>query len=135
ARGACAADVVNGVVVDGDGKVAARSREPERVGAVVEGLVHRRAAEAGGLLVQETVTSRGEAIYDFAVPVRVKGRKWGTIRVGLSKQRMDAEIRKTRLELGALTLVTLLLGCGAAAVMARRIARPVQPLAEGAAAL
>src|SRR2546427_3939336 len=71
----------------------------------------------------------------FAVPVQVEGRKWGTIRVGLSKQRMEAEIGKTRLELGALSLAVLLLGGVAAALMARRIARPMQQLAEGAAAV
>src|SRR5207247_2283795 len=92
ARVAGEADVVYALVLDADGRVAAHSRDPERVGAVLEGLVHRRAALASKLLVQETVTSRGEAIYDFAVPVQVEGRKWGTIRVGLSKQRMEAEI-------------------------------------------
>ncbi|MBI4254990.1 MAG: PAS domain-containing protein, partial [Candidatus Rokubacteria bacterium] len=46
-----------------------------------------------------------------------------------------AEILRTRLELGALTLVILLLGGVAAAVMARRIAGPVRALAEGAAAI
>src|SRR5437899_738161 len=65
----------------------------------------------------------------------VGDRKWGTVRLGLSKARMDAEIRRTRLELGALTMVTLLLGGMAAALVARRIARPVQQLAEGAAAI
>ena len=135
ARVAGEADVVYALVLDADGRVAAHSRDPERVGAVLEGLVHRRAALASELLVQETVTSRGEAIYDFAVPVQVEGRKWGTIRVGLSKQRMEAEIGRTRLELGALTLVVLLLGGLAAALVARRIARPVQRLAEGAAAI
>ena len=134
-RAAAEDDVRYALVLDADGKVAVHSGHPERVGSALEGAVPARAAAAGEPLIQETVTPRGESIYDFAVPVLVEGRKWGTIRVGLSKQRMDAEIRKTRLELGALTLVTLLLGCGAAAVMARRIARPVQQLAEGAAAL
>ena len=135
ARVAGEADVVYALVLDADGRVAAHSSHPERVGAVLEGPAHRRAARAGELLVQETVTSRGEAIYDFALPVQVEGRKWGTIRVGLSKQRMEAEIGKTRVELGALTLVVLLLGGLAAALMARRIARPVQRLAEGAVAI
>ena len=135
ARVAGEADVVYALVLDADGRVAAHSSHPERVGAVLEGPAHRRAARAGELLVQETVTSRGEAIYDFALPVQVEGRKWGTIRVGLSKQRMEAEIGKTRVELGALTLAVLLLGGLAAALMARRIARPVQRLAEGAVAI
>jgi two-component system sensor histidine kinase AtoS len=135
ARAVAEEDVRYALVLDADGKVAVHSRHPERVGAAMEGAVAAGAAAAVEPLIQETVTSRGESIYDFAVPVQVDGRRWGTIRVGLSKQRMDAEIRKTRLELGALTLVTLLLGSVAAAVMARRIARPMQQLAEGAAAI
>jgi two-component system, NtrC family, nitrogen regulation sensor histidine kinase GlnL len=129
------ADVAYAVVLDADGKVAAHSRYPERVGLPLRGAAHERAAETVEPLTQETITSAGEAVYDFAVPVLVDGRKWGTVRLGLSKRRMEAEIRKARLELGALTLVTLLLGGAAAAVVARRIARPVQQLAEGAAAI
>jgi PAS domain S-box-containing protein len=128
-------DVVYAVVLDADGKVAAHSRYPERVGLLLHGAAHERAAGAVEPLTQETVTNAGKAVYDFAVPVLVDGRKWGTVRLGLSKGRMEAELRRTRLELGALTLVTLLLGSVAAALMARRIARPVQQLAAGAAAI
>ena len=128
-------DVVYAVVLDADGKVAAHSRYPDRVGLLLRGAVPEQAASATEPLTQEMVTGAGEAVYDFAVPVLVDGRKWGTVRLGLSKQRMEAELRRTRLELGALTLVTLLLGSVAAALVARRIARPVQQLAEGAAAI
>jgi two-component system, NtrC family, nitrogen regulation sensor histidine kinase GlnL len=128
-------DVVYAVVLDADGRVAAHSRYPERVGLALRGTVPERAVEAIEPLTQETTTSAGEAVYDFTVPVLVDGRKWGTIRLGLSKRRMEAEIRNARLELGVLTLVTLLLGGAAAALVARRIARPVQQLAEGAAAI
>jgi PAS domain S-box-containing protein len=128
-------DVVYAVVLDSDGKVAAHSRHPERVGILLRGPEHERAAATMDPLTQEMVTSAGVAVYDFAVPVMVDDRKWGTVLLGLSKARMDAEIRRTRLELGALTLVTLLFGGMAAALVARRIARPVQQLAEGAAAI
>src|SRR5437773_2063265 len=128
-------DVVYAVVPDADAKLAAHSRYPERVGLPLRGAVQERAADTPEPLTQETVTSAGEAVYDFAVPVLVDGRKWGTVRLGLSKRRMENEIRRTRLELGALTLVTLLLGGAAAALVARRIARPVQQLAKGAAAI
>ncbi|MBI2492921.1 MAG: PAS domain-containing protein [Candidatus Rokubacteria bacterium] len=116
ARVGAEADVVYAIVLDADGKIAAHSRRPERVG---EALGERR---------QPSVS-------EFAVPVMVDGRPWGGVRVGLSRGRMDAEILRTRLELGALTLVILLLGGVAAAVMARRIAGPVRALAEGAAAI
>ena len=128
-------DVVYAFILDADGTVAAHSRHPERVGLSLKGGVHERAASAVEPLTQETVTSAGEAVFDFAVPVMVEDRKWGTVRLGLSKRRMEAEILRTRLELGALTLATLLVGGVAAALVARRIARPMQLLAEGAAAI
>jgi two-component system, NtrC family, sensor histidine kinase AtoS len=134
-RAAAEQDVVYAMVLDADGKVAAHSRYPERVGLLLQGAVPERAASATEPVTQQTVTGAGEAVYDFAVPVLVDGRKWGTARLGLSKRRMEAEIRRARLELGALTVVTLLLGSVAAALVARRIARPVQQLAEGAAAI
>jgi nitrogen fixation/metabolism regulation signal transduction histidine kinase len=48
---------------------------------------------------------------------------------------MERLIRRTRWELGSLTVATLLLGGLAAALVARRISRPVQQLAAGAAAV
>ncbi len=135
ARIAAEHDVVYAIVLDADGRIAADSRYPERVGQFLQGAVHERAASATEPLTQETVTRAGEAVYDFTVPVLVDGRKWGTVRLGLTKARTEAELRRTRLELGALTLVTLLVGSVAAALVARRIARPVQQLAEGAAAI
>ncbi len=136
ARATDETDVVYAMVLDGDGKVAAHSRRPERIGSTLEGPVHERAARTEEPLTQEAVvTSTGEAIYDFAVPVIVDHQKWGTVRVGLSKRRMDEEIRKTRLELAVLATVTLLLGGIAAALVARRIAGPVQALEEGAGAI
>ncbi len=136
ARVAAQADVVYAIVLDAEGKVAAHSRHPERAGQPLRGPVDELAGMTDTLLVQET-TLKGtrEAIYDFAVPVLVEGQKWGTARVGLSKRRMEAEIRRTRWELGGLTAVTLILGGLAAALVARRIARPVRRLAEVAGAI
>jgi two-component system sensor histidine kinase AtoS len=136
ARVATETDVVYAIVVDAEGRVAAHSEEPERVGLPLEGPVDTRAFEADGPAIQETVAPlTGEAIFDFAVPVLVQDKKWGTIRVGLSKRRMEAEIRKTRRELSVLAAATLLLGGLAAALFARRIANPVRQLEERAAAI
>jgi PAS domain S-box-containing protein len=129
------ADVLYAVVLDADGKVAAHSRHPEHVGLALQGAGAERATATAEPTLPDTVAARGRSVYDFTVPVQVEGRTWGTIRVGLSTRRMDAEIRKTRIELGALAVVTLLLGGGAAALMARRIARPMQQLTESAIAI
>jgi two-component system sensor histidine kinase AtoS len=133
-RVAAEEDVVHAIVLDADGRVAAHSHAPGTVGTPLEDPVGRRAARADTALVQESDAAGGPA-YDFTVPVVIEGRKWGTARVGVSKQRMEAEIHATRLELGALTLVTMLLGAIGAAVVARRIARPVRQLAAGATAI
>jgi len=134
ARVATESDVVYAIALDADGRVAAHSGRPERAGIVLEGAVDRHAADATAPLIQETVT-RHEPVYDFAVPVVVDRQKWGTVRVGLSKRRMEAAIWATRLELGAVAAATLLLGGLVAALVARRISRPVHALAEGAQAI
>jgi two-component system sensor histidine kinase AtoS len=136
ARIAAEEDVRYAIVLDADGRVAAHSGHPERVGTILAGPVHARAAAAVAPLTQETtLADTGEAIYDFTVPVLVERRPWGTVRVGLSKRRMEAQILRTRIELLALTAATLVLGGVAAALVARRIARPVRQLAEGAKAI
>jgi PAS domain S-box-containing protein len=130
------ADVVYAIILDAEGKVAAHSRRPDLVGKVLSSPVDRRAAAADVLLVQETVRqNRNEGMYDFAVPVLVGAQRWGTARIGLSKRRMEAQIHRTRLELAGLTVITLLVGGLAAALVARRIARPVRELAAGAEAI
>jgi two-component system sensor histidine kinase AtoS len=135
ARLAAEQDVHYAIILDGEGRVAAHSARPDRVGLVLPGEVDRRAAATLDPLVQETRSDTGEVVDDFAVAVVVNQQKWGTVRVGLSRQRMDALIRRTRWELGALTVATLLLGGFAAALVARRISRPIQQLSEGAAAI
>ncbi|HEV8142626.1 MAG TPA: ATP-binding protein [Methylomirabilota bacterium] len=136
ARVASEEDVRYAIVLDADARVAAHSRRHDRVGAVLDDVVSRRAAAADTSLTQQTNLPRsGEGIYDFAVPIIVEGHRWGTVRVGLSKRRMEAEIRYTRLELLGFTAATLVLGGLAAALVARRIARPVRQLAEGVTAI
>ena len=135
ARVASEDDVVYAIALDAEGRVAAHSRHPEWVGDILAGDVDRAAVSAPGSITQHTVNRREGAIYDFAAPVFVNGARWGTVRVGLSKHRMEAQIRRTRLELAGLTIVTMLAAACAAAVIARRISKPVQQLAEGAAAL
>jgi two-component system sensor histidine kinase AtoS len=136
ARIAADTDVVYAIILDAEGRVAAHSRQPERIGQSLESPVDRRAATTPTPLTQATAFgARRDAIYDFAVPVQVDGQKWGTVRVGLSKVRMEAEIWQTRRELGALTVLILAVGALVAAVVAGRIVRPVRQLAQGADAV
>jgi PAS domain S-box-containing protein len=136
ARVAAEVDVVYAIVLDAEGRVAAHSRNPERVGVVLNGAEAGRAVRADELLVQSVLDAAShQTVYDFAVPVLVDHQRWGTVRVGLSRRRMEALMRQTRRDLGLLTVVTLLGGGVAAALVARRIARPLGHLADSAAAI
>ena len=127
-------DVTYALILDRFGEVAAHSRAPEHVGRTLSDAVSLRALAAAPVL-QETVGPDGEALYDIAVPILVEGERWGTVRVGVSRHRMDAEIAGTRRELAGLAVVALVLGGLAAAIGARRITRPVRRLADGVAAI
>jgi PAS domain S-box-containing protein len=128
-------DIVYAVVLDAEGRTAAHSRAPGQVGEAPADPGAARALAAPAPLVQEIRGPGGEALYDFAVPVTVEGQRWGTVRVGLSRARMEREIARTRRELVGLAAVAIVLGAAVAAVVARRIARPVRQLAEGATAI
>ncbi|MBI1894863.1 MAG: HAMP domain-containing protein [Candidatus Rokubacteria bacterium] len=130
------ADVFYAVVLDMEEKIAAFSRQPGRVGSTLSEPVDLQAAAATELLVQETMKD-GQAIYDVAVPIFVEGtpRKWGTVRIGLSKRRMEMEIVRTRWELMGLAAAVLVCGGVAAVLVAQRIARPVRELVNGVEAV
>jgi PAS domain S-box-containing protein len=127
-------DVEYAIILDLDGRVVAHSTQPDRVGSVLTDPTSDRAGRAYGPLVQEVTTGQG-ARYDFAYPLRVNEQRWGTVRVGLSKLRMEAEIARTRFELILLAAATLAIGGLASALVARRIARPVRRLAAGVVAV
>jgi PAS domain S-box-containing protein len=130
------ADVAFAMVLDAEGRVAASSLDAADVGSIPDDPVSARAAAAVVPLLQETtLAGTAESIYDVAVPIDVQGQKWGTARVGLSRRRMEARIAATRRELAVLAGLTLLAGGLAAALVARRIARPVRQLADGVAAI
>lgn len=136
ARVGAEADVRYAIVLDAEGKVAAHSRRPERVGVVLPGALDERAARTETLLMQATVDGEtGEAVDDFALPVVVGGQRWGTVRVGLSRRRLEAELHATRLEVAAVGALALGLGAAAAGLLARRIAGPVQELERRADAI
>jgi PAS domain S-box-containing protein len=127
-------DVAYAMILDRYGQVVAHSRAPSAVGTTPPDPVSLRALSEAPVL-QETVGPDGEAIYDIAVPILVEGSRWGTVRIAMSRYRMDAEISRTRRELAGVAAVALVLGSLATAVVARRITRPVRELADGVAAI
>jgi two-component system sensor histidine kinase AtoS len=80
-------------------------------------------------------TSYGEKkvrILDISIPVYIKESKdkWGTIRIGLSLERMYGQILKTRFNLLLLGLLAIALGILGSIFFANRITRPISQLVE-----
>ena len=101
ARVATETDVAYAMILDRDGRVAAHNHRPEIVGTLLSGGTLDRILSTDATLAQELYGPDGEALYDFAVPIRVDAQRWGTARVGLSRRRMEAEIAATRRQLVA----------------------------------
>jgi signal transduction histidine kinase len=72
-------------------------------------------------------------VMEIEVPIYVEGSptKWGSIKIGLSMEEMRAEELKTRLMLILIGFGGLLMGGIGAALLARRITKPLNRLVEG----
>ena len=131
-------DVLYAIMLDRQGQVAAYSGQDDQQGMTLHDPVSARAAQVREKLLQHVPRQRGlPEHYDIAVPVFVQGspEKWGTVRVGLSLHDMRADIAKTRLYVLLLGVMGIVVGTGAAALLARRITAPIQALTEGTMAV
>ena len=117
-----------------DGRVAVFSGRDDLQGTQLSDPISQRALQATAPLVQELLgvgtTVRG---YDVAIPVFAphSAKKWGTIRLGFSLQRVYERISHTRLTLLWLSLGAIVCGTSLAIMLALRVSRPIQQLVAG----
>src|SRR5262249_36507335 len=96
--------------------------------------ISQRALQATAPLVQELLggetTGHG---YDVAIPVFAphSAKKWGTIRLGFSLQRVYERISHTRLTLLGLSLGAIVGGTALAIMLALWVSRPIRQLVAG----
>jgi len=126
-------DIVYVIIHDKENKVAAYSEHDEKQGTVLTDEVSQKALMAKEPLIQST--SYGEKkgrILDISIPVYIKESedKWGTIRIGLSLERMYGQILRTRFNLLLLGLFAIVLGILGSIFFAKRITRPISQLVE-----
>jgi len=126
-------DIAYVIIHDKEGKVAAYSQHDEKQGTILNDQLSQRAVSAKEPLIQ--TASSGEKktrILDISIPVYIKEsqEKWGTIRIGLSLERMFGQILKTRLNLLFLGMFAILLGILGSIFFARRITQPISKLVK-----
>jgi two-component system sensor histidine kinase AtoS len=126
-------DIVYVILHDKENKVAAYSQHDEKQGMILTDEVSERAVMIKEPLIQTILFGEEKIrILDISIPVYIKEsqEKWGTIRIGLSLERMSKQILKTRLNLLLLGLLAIVLGTLGSIFFARRITRPISRLVE-----
>jgi HAMP domain-containing protein len=117
-----------------DGRVAVFSGRDDLQDTQLSDPVSQRALQATAPLMQELLgvetTVRG---YDVAIPVFAphSAKKWGTIRLGFSLQRVYERIYHTRLTLLWLSLGAIVCGTSLAIMLALWVSRPIRQLVTG----
>jgi two-component system sensor histidine kinase AtoS len=126
-------DIVYVIVHDKEKKVAAYSQRDEKQGTILTDEVSQKAVMATKPLIQSVSYGEKKArILDIAIPVYIKESQenWGTIRIGLSLEKMAGQILRTRLNLLFLGLLAIVLGALGSIVFSRRITQPISRLVE-----
>ncbi len=126
-------DILYVIIHDKEDKVAAYSQHGEKQGTILTDEVSRKAVRTKEPLIQSTRSGVKEApLLDISVPVYIKEseEKWGTVRIGLSLERMHEQISETRLNLLLLGALAIFLGTLGSIFFARRITKPISQLVE-----
>ena len=126
-------DIVYVIILNKEKKVAAFSGHHGWQGRYLDNPVNLNALAATGPLIQPDLWHEtGERVLDLAVPVFIANSdiKWGTVRVGLSLERMYSQIRRTQLALVGIGSVALILGLVSAHLMAGHITQPLSRVVQ-----
>jgi signal transduction histidine kinase len=129
-------DLVYIFVFDKEGNVAAQYVRDSPLSQI---LPQRADLKGGGAVVDQVQLpgAERETVHDVTLPVTVEGapQAWGMIRLGVSLQGMHQEIARTRWQIAGFVVLGILVGSLASIVLARRIARPIQAIMQGVAAV
>jgi two-component system sensor histidine kinase AtoS len=124
-------DIVYIIIHDKEEKVATYSGRDEMQGTLLTDEISQKALAAKTPLIQSTFHGEKKGpLLDISVPVFIKesDEKWGTVRIGLSLDRMHGQIVKTRMNLLSLALLAISLGILGSIFFARRITQPIAKL-------
>ncbi len=124
-------DIVYVFVQDGLGHVLAHSF---RKGFPVD-LIQANSVDDGTKVQIQLLADRTSRIYDFASPVSVGGDRLGTVRVGLSKTRINALVNRQLTTMAGLFAGALFFATALGSIFARRVAHRLAQLREHAEAM
>lgn len=128
------ADVVYAMILDRNGSVIVHSNRDDLIGRILDDPLSMHAADSKVHLIQDFKNDQtGEEIWDVTCPIfQQQDEKWGMVRIGFSKEKLKAEIAKSRSNLVILSLVAILLAGVAATILAEKIVGPIRKLSARA---
>lgn len=100
--------------------------------SLLEGEVNEQSSFFDRKKIKDRESEKILSILEVEVPIFVKDspRMWGSIKIGLSQEEVEAEIRDTRMKLSLIVFAGLVIGILGAAWLSRRITEPLKKLVE-----
>jgi len=100
--------------------------------SLLEGEVNEQSSFFDRKKIKDRESEKFLSILEVEVPIFVKDspRMWGSIKIGLSQEEVEAEIQDTRMKLSLIVFAGLVIGILGAAWLSRRITEPLKKLVE-----
>lgn len=120
--------VVHAFVTDNSGKVLAHNRYSE-YGKIYDDPLTRSALSEGKFVNKLLPAKQGTPkILDMAMPLRIHGKSWGTLRVGISIAPLDLELAALAKRIISVSLAFFMFGALLSWLIGRGMALPLQRL-------
>jgi len=120
--------VVYAFITDHTGRVISHSNINE-FGQIYSDPLTRAVLSGHGFMGRKSEAA-GAAIFDMAMPLRIGGKNWGALRVGVSMAPFLAEQRRLEQEILIFSMLFFLIGNGVFYLVGARMARPLKELSE-----
>ncbi|MCL5884868.1 MAG: ATP-binding protein [Deltaproteobacteria bacterium] len=121
-------DLLYIVILDDDGKVISHNDITE-YGRVYSDTLTKNALKAGSTVVQQ-YSGGGKNILDIGVPLSIGKKRWGTLKFGISLEKVEHEIFTTVARIIVLTIALLIAGFVFILFISRRFISPITQLAS-----
>lgn len=123
-------DVVYAMVLDPQGKVIAHNDFTEYGRVYTDPLSRQAMASWHTLAILSSDSDASPQLLHISTPLNISTKRWGTLRIGLSLQRLHQAIAALTRRIALWTAVFALLSLGGVALVTRKMTRPIIDLAR-----
>ena len=122
--------ISNALVTDQTGKVLAHNLYGEYGKVYTDSLLTAALAGTKQISRLKMATEVSPQVLEIAMPLRIYGKRWGVLMVGISTALLEKELRSLSLRIFLTSFSFFMLGTLASYLIGRSMARPLQRLSE-----